>query len=67
MWWYSGQAYFRLVENDNILTQDAGKADILNTFSSNAFKDLKIPEFEEVGPFSSKNITSNIEINFQIL
>ena len=35
-----------LVEGNKIVTQDAKKAEILNTFCSNPVKNLKMPEFQ---------------------
>ena len=42
------------VENEKVLTKDAKNAQDLNTFFLNTIKNLKIPECEEVNPFSEK-------------
>ena len=42
-----------LVEGDEIINEDGGNAKILNTFFSNAVKNLKIPEYQETGPLAN--------------
>ena len=41
-----------LVEGDKITSEDKSNAEILNSFFSNAVKNLKIPEFNEINPLA---------------
>ena len=43
-----------LVEGKNVFTQDAIKTEILNTFFSNTFEKLRMPQCEEVNSFADK-------------
>ena len=42
-----------LVEGKEIINEDGGNAEILNTFFSNAVKNLKIPEYQEADPLAN--------------
>ena len=42
-----------LLEGDEIIIEDGENAEILNTFFSNAVKNLKIPEYQEIDPFAN--------------
>ena len=41
-----------LVEGDKITSEDKSNAEILNLFFSNAVKNLKIPEFNDINPLA---------------
>ena len=41
-----------LVEGDKITSEDKSNAEILNSFFSNAVKNLKIPEFNDINPLA---------------
>ena len=41
-----------LVEGDKITSEDESNAEILNSFFSNAVKNLKIPEFKDINPLA---------------
>ena len=42
-----------LVEREKIINEDRANAEILNTFFSNAVKNLKIPEYQETDPLAN--------------
>ena len=42
-----------LLEVEEIINEDGENAEILNTFFSNAIKNLKIPEDQETDPFAN--------------
>ena len=42
-----------LVEGEEIINDDKENAEILNKFFSNAVKNLKIPEYQEVDPYAN--------------
>ena len=44
---WNGLKKITLVEGEGIINEDGENAEILNTFFSNAVKNLKIPEYQE--------------------
>ena len=42
-----------LLKVEEIINEDGENAEILNTFFSNAIKNLKIPEYQETDPFAN--------------